>query len=351
MDLTRLRLLVELDRLGTMAAVAEATGYRTSAVSKHLSVLETEVGRKLLTPAGRRVRLTPAGHRLVEHGVDILAAVDAAEAELHGKTAPAGLLRIASFATGAETVVVSTLHSLAREYPQVRAHVYELEPDEALDQLFSGRIDLALVYDYRITPRAIPHGLTVRQLWEEPFLLAFPTGDPAFATLPEREVDVEQLRALDEAEWIANSRGTDDDEAVRRLCALAGFTPRIAHRVDSLHLVQSLVGAGLGVGLVPRMAVQPNRPGVALRTLRGAPSTRRALLVHRQGQGGWGPLAAVAEHLSRAVEHTVTPVLGEQVISAIASPQAGPSDSGPSGSGVADAAGTGRATPEEESPG
>jgi DNA-binding transcriptional LysR family regulator len=325
MDLTRLRLLVELSRLGTMGAVAEATGYRTSAVSKHLSVLEQEVGQKLLTPAGRRVRLTPAGRRLVEHGIGILAAVDAAEAELGGGAEPSGLVRIGSFATGAETVVVSALHSLAREHPLVEAHIYEHEPDETFELLLDGRVEVGLVYDYRFTPRTVPEGLEARLLWEEPFLLALPTGEPALAGLPpgEGEIDVAELSVLAEVDWITNSRGSDDDEVVHRLCALAGFVPRIAHRVDSLHLVQSLVSAGFGIGLLPRLAVRADQPGVLLRGVAGVPSTRRAFLVHRQGQGGWPPIAALEEQVLRGVERTV-----ERVLSV---PMRGGGDSGEDG--------------------
>lgn len=99
MDVTRLRLLVELDRLGTMAAVAEITGMSTSGVSKHLAVLEREAQVALLVPEGRRVRLTPAGQRLAQHAVDILARIETARAELGGGTDPAGQVRLVSFLT------------------------------------------------------------------------------------------------------------------------------------------------------------------------------------------------------------------------------------------------------------
>ncbi|MFG2306201.1 LysR family transcriptional regulator [Actinacidiphila glaucinigra] len=68
-DLGRLRLLVELSRVGTMAAVAERTGYGTSAVSKHLAVLEQEVGTRLLTPVGRRVARGEAAVSTRTHAV------------------------------------------------------------------------------------------------------------------------------------------------------------------------------------------------------------------------------------------------------------------------------------------
>ncbi|NYI04845.1 LysR family transcriptional regulator [Allostreptomyces psammosilenae] len=308
MDLTRLRLLVELSRLGTMGAVAEATGYRTSAVSKHLAVLEQEVGNTLLVPVGRRVQLTAAGRRLVEHGIGILAAVDAATAELRGDSEPAGLVRIGSFATGAEQVVVPALVELRRERPHIDVRVYEHEPDETVDLLLAGRIEVGVIYDYRLSPRILPAGLVAHPLWEEPIMLAIPAGDGAGPLLPPGEVDVAQLRHLADEAWITNSRGSDDDEAVQRLCALAGFSPRIVHRADSLHLINTMVGAGCGVGLLPRLAAQPERADVALRPLSGVPATRRALLLHRTGQDVWPPIAAVREHLSGAAARLLPPL-------------------------------------------
>ena len=78
MDLRRLRLLLELSRLGSMREVADELRVTTSTVSQQLAVLAREAGATLIEPDGRRVRLTPAGRRLAEHAVTILAAVDAA---------------------------------------------------------------------------------------------------------------------------------------------------------------------------------------------------------------------------------------------------------------------------------
>ena len=77
------------------------------------------------------------------------------------------------------------------------------------------------------------------------------------------------LRDYADAAWIVNSRNTADEDAVRTLAALTGFTPRIAHQIDSLDLVEDLILAGYGVGLLPlnrpartasRCCGSPNRP-------------------------------------------------------------------------------------------
>src|ERR671915_237633 len=99
MDIRRLKLLLELSRLGSMRAVADELGYTTSTVSQQLGVLAQEAGATLIEPDGRRVRLTPAGQRLADHAVAILAAVDAARLDLDPTAEPRGTVRVAGFAT------------------------------------------------------------------------------------------------------------------------------------------------------------------------------------------------------------------------------------------------------------
>ena len=99
MDARRLRLLLELSRLGSMREVADELDVTTSTVSQQLAALAHEVGTPLLEPQGRRVRLTPAGHRLADHAVTILAAIDAARLDLDSGAEPAGTLRVAGFAS------------------------------------------------------------------------------------------------------------------------------------------------------------------------------------------------------------------------------------------------------------
>lgn len=296
LDLRRLRLLVDLHRLGTMAAVAAHTGYGTSAVSKHLGVLESEVGVPLLTPVGRRVQLTPAGERLVEHAVGILAAVEQARSELRGTADPVGRVRLASFFTAVEPVVLPALERLRARYPRIAVEVHEHEPEHTAELLRSGSIDLGIVYDYSLVPRALSPELSARQIDDQPLFLAVPSGHPD-ATRP---VTVPELARFADTGWIANSRGTDDDELVQRVCAIAGFTPRIAHRVDSLHLVNSLVAADLGFALLAESGIERHRPDVSYRRLDPLAGRRRTFLLTRTGQAAWPPLAALTSVITEA---------------------------------------------------
>lgn len=303
MDPTRLRLLVELHRMGTMGAVAELTQMSTSAVSKHLAVLEREAGVPLLVPDGRRVRLTPAGLRLVEHGVDILARLEAAEAELRGTGAPAGRVRIVAFVTAATEIVLPALAELHAAHPAVEVSLIEHEPEDAMRQLLDGQAEIGVVYEYSLVPRAFPDQLSLVEVGSHPLLLATPTD----AGLDGDALTPRALRALAEASWITNSRGRDDDELAQRLCAAAGFAPRIRHRLDDLEAIATLVATGLGVGVLPRMGIRSPWPGVVYTPLGALGGVRRVYLAARRGAWAWLPIRATAAFLRSAAASVLSP--------------------------------------------
>jgi DNA-binding transcriptional LysR family regulator len=290
METRRLELLVALARLGSMREVADEMGVTTSTVSQQIAALAREIGTELLEPVGRRVRLTPAGRRLADHGLTILAALDAARADLDPGAEPAGTVRVAGFATAIRRSLLPLLASL--KGTQVRMLIAEHEPAEALDLLAEDAIDLALVYDYALAPRTIDDRFEVNPLWTTRWGLGVPAESavenvPAVAT-------VDRHRDRD---WIVNSRNDADERVVAALAAHAGFTPRIAHRADSLDLVQDLVAAGLGVGLLPEGV--PVRAGVRLLPLREPEVLLRAFAVVGRGRAVWAPLALILGRLSR----------------------------------------------------
>jgi len=185
MDTRRLRLLLELSRLGSMRAVADELYLTTSTVSQQLAVLAREAGTALLEPDGRRVRLTPAGRRLAEHAVTILAAVDAARLDLDPDAEPAGVLRVAGFATAVRRSLMPVAAEVAARQPRLRLLIHEHEPAEAFARLDSDDVDLALVYDYDLAPRSVAAGLRATPLWSASWGLAVPDTHAASADAPE----------------------------------------------------------------------------------------------------------------------------------------------------------------------
>lgn len=292
MDPRRLEMLLELSRLGSMRDVADVLGVTTSTVSQQIAALASDVGTPLHEPDGRRVRLTPAGRRLAEHAVVVLAAIEAARADLDPDAEPAGEVRVAAFATAIRVSVLPVVHALSRDYPAVRLRVHEHEPAEAMALLASDAVDLVLTYDYNLAPAAVDPTVEASPLWEAAWSLAVPssrrtTESDALAT----------FRGFSDDDWIVNSRNTADEDVVRTVASLAGFEPRITHRVDSLELVQELIAAGLGVGLLP--ADQAPAPGVSLLPLSGPGVLLRARTVLRRGRSRWPPLALVLSLLER----------------------------------------------------
>jgi DNA-binding transcriptional LysR family regulator len=281
----RLQVLLQLSRLGSMRAVADELGTSTSTVSQQIAVLAREAGVALVEPDGRRVRLTPAGRRLAEHAVGILAAVEAARVDLGPGARPSGTVRAAGFATAIRRSLLPAVESLGRTHPGLRLVVAEHEPGEARALLHADEVDLALTYDYALAPAPPDPALDAAPLWSTPWGLAVP-ADAGDVSGDARTV----VAAFRDAEWIVNSRNDADEVVVRALARTAGFDPAVTHRADSLDLVQDLVQAGLGVGLMPLH--QPTVPGVRVLPLTEPDLVLRAFVLTRRGRGRWPPLAA-----------------------------------------------------------
>ncbi|MBA2558468.1 MAG: LysR family transcriptional regulator [Propionibacteriales bacterium] len=294
MDPRRLELLLELSRLGSMRAVAEVMGVTTSTVSQQIAALSREVGTALVEPVGRRVRLTPAGRRLADHAVTILAAMEAARMDLDPSAAATGTVRAAAFATAVRQSLLPVVRTLARTSPEVRLLIREHEPDECLALLAADDVDLALTYDYNLAPATFDRSLTTSPLGESAWSLAVPADGDNHP--PGAALDV--FDRFRRADWIVNSRHTADEDVVRTVASLAGFQPRITHRADSLELLQDMIVAGLGVGLLP--AGQPTVEGVALLPLTDPDVVLRAFSVARRGRTAWPPLAVVLALLAEA---------------------------------------------------
>ncbi|MCF6379910.1 LysR family transcriptional regulator [Nocardioides KLBMP 9356] len=285
MDVRRLRMLLELAHLGSMHEVADALGTTTSNVSQGIAALARDVRTPLVEPDGRRVRLTPAGRRLADHAVTILAAVEAARLDLDPTAEPAGVLRVAGFASAVRTSLLAAIDDLRTTHPGIVVRILELEPLESFELLARDEVDLALVYDYDLAPAEWRDDHEVTPLWTREWGVGVPTRDRGL-----------EMADLADRDWIVNSRHVADERALRALAARAGFAPRVVHRIDSLELVDDLIVAGRGVGLLPRG--RTSRRGVSVLRLRDGGAHLRAYAVTRRGRDGWPPLRAVVERLA-----------------------------------------------------
>jgi DNA-binding transcriptional LysR family regulator len=188
--------------------------------------------------------------------------------------------------TAIRASLLPVVAGLQETHPDVSVVINEYEPLEAFDLLVEDDLDLALTYDYNLAPASTGPLLETVPLW------SIPWGLGVRAEEPDGEVDIS---ALADQTWIVNSRNTADEDAVRTLASLAGFYPRIAHQIDSLDLVEDLIVAGYGVGLLP--IGRPTGPGVKVVPLSDPCVVLTAYAVTRAGRSTWPPLRAVLDQL------------------------------------------------------
>ncbi|HEX5741869.1 MAG TPA: LysR family transcriptional regulator, partial [Pilimelia sp.] len=268
LDVHRLRLLREVHRLGTLAAVARALSYSPSAVSQQLAQLEAETGATLLEHVGRGVRLTRQAHILVAHTEAILERLEAAEADLAASvTEVTGTLRVASFQTVMLALVPSALSLLAARHPRLRVEITQREPEAAFAGLLARDFDLVLGEEYPGLPRAPTPGVTHEDLARDELRLALPPGGP-FAG------PVDALNALAAAPWVLDPPDTVAGRWERSLCRGAGFEPDVRFESPDPLLRVHLVEGGHAVALLPDLLFTDRRHALRRQRLPGRPHRR-----------------------------------------------------------------------------
>ncbi|MEV6495315.1 LysR family transcriptional regulator, partial [Actinoplanes sp. NPDC051633] len=280
-----IRALCEIEARGSFSAAADALGLTQSAVSQHVAALEREAGLPLVERGTRPTELTAAGRVLVRHGSAITARLDDAEQEL-GELAGrrAGRLRFGSFPTALTTFVPMALARLRREHPSIVLTVVDDHLQGLLPRLTDGTLDLAVVYDHKTLPAPVP-GLHRVALFDDTFRAVLPAGHRLA-----RRRGAPALHDLAGEVWVGGHSGSAWFSIVRHSCRAAGFEPRTSLASDDYRAVQAFVAAGLGVAVIPGLAVATTVPGVEVRRLRGPAPVRRISVVHQGGRAASGPI-------------------------------------------------------------
>ena len=279
LDVRRLKVLREVAARGSFSAAAEALSFTQSAVSQHVAALERETGTKLVERGSRGVRLTESGQALVTHADAIFSRIDAAEEEL---AAIAGLrggrLRMACFQSAGATLVPRAVAEFHQRHPKVELSMVEAETEPARELLTCGEIDLALLYDFELLPAAFDGDLALTHLIDDPYEVLLRKGHP-LAT--KRSLS---LADLAEEPWIAATTNSGCRQITERACQDHGFEPRIAFECDETLAAQALVAAGVGVTILPRLALTTIHPEVVVRKLaRGSQVIRRVWAAREEG--------------------------------------------------------------------
>jgi DNA-binding transcriptional LysR family regulator len=302
LDVTRLRVLAAVARYGSVTAAARALNYAQPSVSHHIARLEAETGARLVQRSGRGIQLTDAGRLLAGRAEEILGRLDAAEHELAAHVGQREeRIRLAGFPSALATVVPMAAAWLRAEHPGVELLLTEAEPQTALRLLRSGRADVALVFRYLrdgtpiVTTAEEEEGTRARLLLDEPVHLVTQAVSGEDAAAAEAG-----LAAYAGHRWIA---GCERCRAhLLWQCELAGFTPIIAFTTDDVLVAQALAAAGLGVAMLPDLALRAARhPAVRAEPLAGA---RRQVLAFTYGEP---PDPQAIEHLLDALTRAASP--------------------------------------------
>lgn len=253
LDSHSLRVVNAIAEHGSITAAADALGYSQPAISQHLKRLDQRIGIPVVERVGRSVRLTEAGLVLARYARPVISALDAAAGELAELTGlRAGRVRLVAFPSASPTIVPRLLAAMTVRHPGINISYLEAEPPEAVAAVRDGRADLALTFSYpgdRVDPHTeSAHGLRVQGLSREEMMLVLPAAHERAAS------DAVDVAALAGEAWIAGCprcRGH-----LLELCDASGFTPRIGYETDNFLAVMSMVSAGLGVAMLPTLAIE-----------------------------------------------------------------------------------------------
>jgi DNA-binding transcriptional LysR family regulator len=271
LNVARLSVLREVAHRGSISAAAQALSYTQSAVSQQVAALEAETGLTLLERHPRGVSLTAAGQTLVGHAEGILARLDAAEQAMEAIAGlRGGRLRMASFPTAGATLMPLAIATFRAAHPEVELSLAEGEPQEIAPRLRAGELDLALLFEFA-EESLLGEQMTRLPLLEDPMFLALPREHRLAAR---GRLRLEDLRGQ---AWVQTSQESPCARHVVRCCHAAGFEPNVAFESDDYQTVQGLVAAGVGVALIPRMALSAVRDDIAIRSLSPAPPVRSVI--------------------------------------------------------------------------
>ena len=286
LDVKRLRVLREISARGSFSAAAEALAYTQSAVSQQIAALEREAGTVLVDRNARGVRMTEAGRALVRHADVILARLADAEAELEAIAGiRGGRLRLVSFPSAGATIAPRAIARFRERFPGVEVTLEPREPHEGLDCVKSGECDIALTVEAGFEP-IDDKAITRHHLLDDPLYVLLPAGH--------RAANKARLRLTDMAQdaWIMGATcACPDGLILLRACQAAGFEPRVAFQSDDYTAIQGFVAAGVGVCLIPDLALVAVRDDVVIRPLHGRPPSRHILAATLAG-GYLSPAAA-----------------------------------------------------------
>jgi DNA-binding transcriptional LysR family regulator len=296
LDLRQLEALRAVASEGSVVGAARRLDVSQPTVTHHLAALERHLGAQLVERTARGTTLTDLGELLLGRATDVLDRLASAEAEVQGLARHGAVtLRIGTFPTAGATLLPRAVARVQRE-TGVKVSLVEAEPPELLDRLARRQLHCALVFGDPMVELVLPEGLVAQPLFDDPFRVVLP-ADHQYA-----DRDPMPLSLLADDGWVlAVSPDDPGDLALAAAAAAVGFHPYSVLRTDDYDVAFGFVAAGVGVALVPQMALV-DRPDVVVRSVAGHDVRRRVQFVtFRENRP---PVVdALGKALSDEVEH------------------------------------------------
>lgn len=266
-DVQRLRVLRAVAEHGSFNRAAAALRLTPSAVSQQVAALERGLGAQVVVRSTRGVTLTPAGRIMVGAAESVAAELAHAQRQVGELATGRTQLTVATFTSGGRLLLPGALAELTATHPGTVVHIREYEPEDSLPLVRQGAVDLALAYHFDgPLPGRPGHAPEWTALMEDPLGVVLPRDHRLAAR------DSLDLAELAGEPWVLGCLKTE--AYLRRYARRAGFAPDIRGTTTDYFFARSLVAAGLGVSLIPSVALTPEIPG--LRTVPvGGPAPAR----------------------------------------------------------------------------
>jgi DNA-binding transcriptional LysR family regulator len=295
LDVKRLNIFREVISHGSFSAAADALDYSQSAVSQAMQTLEGEAGVALIERSRGGVRPTAAGAALAGHIGGILAQLEAAEDEIGAIAAGrGGHLRTASFPTAGATLMPQAIAAFRASHPGVEVSLAEGEPEEIGPRLRAGEFDLVLLFEFEGVGERIGAGMRRFELFDDPLHLALPAAHKL-----SRRKAAPRLEDLGEESFVQTSAASPCARHVVRSCIAAGFEPRVSFESDDYQTVQGLVAAGVGVALIPQLALSTVRDDIVVRPLAPQSPVRKVFAATPRAAAATAAVATMLDVLRR----------------------------------------------------
>jgi DNA-binding transcriptional LysR family regulator len=293
LDVRRLRVLREVATHGSFSAAADVLAFTQPAVSRQIATLEAEAGTRLVERSARGVRLTQAGELLVGHADAILDRLTAAESQLEALSQlKGGRLRIGAPATANATLIPLAIRAFDEAHPEVQLRLEEDGSSVLVERIASGDLDIAIVTDaHRLNE--LPGEIVLEHLMDDPMHLAVARDHPL------AEVDEVRMADLADEAWI-EGRDPACSKPLYVAAQAAGFEPKICFESAQWLGKQGLVAAGVGVTLIPTLALATVREDIVLRSL-GPDGPRRVVSIATLGCGYEAPAVEPMRQVLRRV--------------------------------------------------